>query len=143
MKKLIINHFSDFERSMRYSQNFDMLHVIGPETMSVSDGYHTMDELYEHRYVLFIALCEMATMAQEQDGQMGIFPEVWRSKLHADGTNYEGYFILGLGKDKGKQISYHLPERLWVNTDFAETLDNAPEFDGHTSADVLERLKNL
>lgn len=26
---------------------------------------------------------------------------------------------------------------------FAETLYKAPEFDGHTSADVLERLKTL
>jgi hypothetical protein len=50
---------------------------------------------------------------------------------------------MGIGKEKGKQISYHLPLSRWDETYFAETLDKAPEWDGHTSADVLERLKTL
>lgn len=28
-----------------------------PNAGEVSDGYHTFDELYEHRVALFIALC--------------------------------------------------------------------------------------
>ena len=31
----------------------------------------------------------------------------------------------------------------WEETNFAKTLDKAPEFDGHTPADVLERIKSL
>ena len=64
-----------------------------------------------------------------------------RSKVHYSPT--DGWFIMGIGKEKGNQISYHLPLSRWDETDFAETLDQAPEWDGHTSQDVLERLKTL
>lgn len=53
------------------------------------------------------------------------------------------WFVLGIGKNEGEQITYHLPIRLWDFTKFAETLVFAPKFDGHTSADVLNRLQNL
>lgn len=53
------------------------------------------------------------------------------------------WFVLGIGKEKGEQITYHLPLSRWEETNFAETLDRAPEFDGHTPADVLERIKKL
>jgi hypothetical protein len=98
----------------------------------VSDGYHTFDELYEHRRILFIALCKR------------IRPErVWRSKLHSDGSRYDGWFILGIDRLPDEQITYHLPIALWEATSFAQTLDKAPTFDGHTPADVLERLQRL
>lgn len=96
------------------------------------DSYHTFDELYDHRIALFIALC----------GEMERLP-VWRSKLHSDGSSFTGWFILGINKEAGKQITYHLPIRVWEATDFAETLDTAPEWDGHTPTDVLARLKTL
>jgi len=50
---------------------------------------------------------------------------------------------MGLTAADGKQITYHLPIERWDETWFAETLDLAPEWDGHTPADVLERLKHL
>lgn len=109
-------------------------HIItGPEEMSVSDGYHTFDELYDHRITLYIALCR------------NIAPNshVWRSKLHSDGSAFEGWFILGIEKNVGNQITYHLPLACWSETEFAETLEKAPEWDGHTPADVLARLKEL
>ncbi len=99
------------------------------------DGYHTFGELYEHRIALWITLCH--TYFSEFSAP------VWRSKIHSDGSNFEGWFMLGLGKEKGQQITYHLPNSKWDLCDFAETLDNAPEFDGHTSDDVLERLLDL
>ncbi len=68
---------------------------------------------------------------------------MWRSKAHSDGTTYDGWFILGIAKAKGYQITYHLPMSEWENTEFAETLETAPEWDKHTSADVLERIKTL
>lgn len=102
------------------------------ETDAISDGYHTFGELYEHRNSLFIALCKA-------------HPELpaWRSKLHSDGTGFDGWFVLGLGKENGQQISYHLPLSMWEETNFAQTLEKALDFDGHTSKDVLERLKSL
>ncbi len=95
----------------------------------------TLNELYEHRVQLFIALCKII--------RRGWNNRVWRSKLHSNGTNFEGWFVLGIDKTKDSQINYHLPMSKWEETNFAETLDNAPEWDGHTSNDVLERLKRL
>lgn len=106
---------------------------VGGIDRSPSDGYHTFDELYDHRIALFIALCR----------SMNSDSEVWRSKLHADGSGYENWFIMGIGKEKGRQISYHLPMIEWGATTFAETLDRAPEWDGHTPNDVINRLKSL
>lgn len=102
----------------------------------ISDGYHTFNELYEHRHALYIALCRNLAFYS-----IAFENPVWRSKLHADGTMYDGWFIMGIYKKAGRQVSYHLPIRLWEETHFAETLEQAPEWDGHTPADVLERLK--
>ena len=99
------------------------------------DGYHTFDELYEHRIVLFIQLCRKIAWKGE-------IP-IWRSKLHSDGMSYDGWFILGIHKEKGGQITYHLPLEKWEETNYAETLEKAPEWDGHTSKDILERLKSI
>ena len=43
----------------------------------------------------------------------------------------------------GYQITYHVPLERWNETEFARTLDKAPEWDEHTSDDVLQRLKKL
>lgn len=104
------------------------------ENLEVSDGYHTFDELYDHRITLWITLCKYL---KEKTAL------IYRSKLHSDGSSFEGWFILGLIEVPGKQITYHLPLSRWEETNFAETLDKAPEWDGHTSADVIGRLKNL
>jgi len=104
------------------------------DTNKISDGYHTFGELYEHRIALFIALCKAYTHSPRI---------VWRSKLHSDGTSWEGWFILGINVGKGSQITYHLPINNWKNTSFARTYDEAPEFDGHTPEDVIERLLKL
>lgn len=122
------------------------------------DGYHTFDELYDHRITLFIVLCKMANAADEVNKSMRAFKEgfafnqngwirqVWRSKRHSDGELCFGtgtQFVMGINKEAGQQITYHIPIARWDETDFAETLDKAPEFDGHTSEDVLKRLKQL
>lgn len=109
----------------------------------VSDGYHTIDELYDHRITLYIALANAQHTIYGEFGGMTDFHAVWRSKLHSDGTSYDGWFILGIRKEKGRQITYHIPLERWDETDFADTLENAPEWDGHTSANVLSRVKNL
>ncbi|MEC7753799.1 MAG: hypothetical protein VYB44_07200 [Bacteroidota bacterium] len=105
----------------------------------VSDGYHTFKELYDHRIRLWITLCMViADLNNPKDNP------VWITTVHSDGSSWDGWFLLGLGKKKGQQITYHLPNSYWNEcTRFATILDKAPEFDGHTSADVLERLKEL
>lgn len=90
---------------------------------NTSDGYHTFNELYEHRHALFALLAD------------------WKSRLHSDGTMFDGWFIAGKDTPYG-QITYHIPDRLWELYAVAE-LDKAPQWDGHTSSDVIERLHAL
>lgn len=90
----------------------------------ISDGYHTFNELYEHRNLLFLLLCCY-------EGSM----TKWR-------PDYEGWFVLYYETDVG-QISYHLPDKyLPIVERFAERDDNYA-FDGHTPQDTLVRLKAL
>jgi len=109
----------------------------------LSDGYHTFDDLYEHRITLYIALCK--TMANKRyygsDGnrQLG----VWKSRRHSDGSVWDGWYLLGIFSEPGEQITYHLPTSRWDACDFAQEVDAAPPFDGHTSSDVLQRISNL
>jgi hypothetical protein len=105
-------------------------------TGETSDGYHTFNELYDHRIGLFLALC--AVVETVADGRY-----CWRSKLHSDGTSIDGWFIVGINSKPGDQITYHLPMSRWSDTDWIMTIERAPKFDGHTSADVLQRLKRF
>jgi hypothetical protein len=105
------------------------------DKVEISDGYHTFDELYDHRITLFIALCAIERLMTDTP--------VWKSKLHSDGTSFDGWFILGMFEEKGKQITYHLPMDRWDDCNFAMNRDKAPEWDGHTPEDVLNRLKAL
>lgn len=110
----------------------------------ISDGYHTFNELYEHRHTLYIALCKAINKPKyygDLRNRLGDENIVWRSKKHSDGTMYEGWFIMGINKDVGEQISYHLPLSLWDKTEFADTLKKAPKWDGHTPKDVLKRVQ--
>ena len=109
--------------------------VIGGDDMEVNDGSHSFDELYQHRYKIFIALCRI--LSSDDDFKTC---EVWKSKQHADGTMHEGYFLMGIYKDAGRQISYHLPIEYWNEIPLAQELERAPEWDGHTPADVIKRL---
>jgi hypothetical protein len=101
----------------------------------ISDGYHTFGELYQHRNLLFISMCKLL----KKDGTL----DIWRSIRHSDGTMDKDWFIMGVNKGSGMQISYYLPISMWDKTMWAETLDRAPEYDGHTSVEVLERLNIL
>lgn len=111
-----------------------IIHSDDKKKNHVTDGYHTFDELYEHRHALFIALCN--NLAKEESA------DVWRSLNHADDTPmFEGMFIMGINTEQGDQISYHLPIEMWdyVNS-HVQSVGKPPEWDGHTSEDVIKRL---
>lgn len=142
MKKFTVTKLGEYDYQTSDYRGFEnKMVLLGGDDMQVSDGYHTMDELYEHRIELFIQLCKYhAAIAGVTDTPN----VVWRSKFHSDGSAFEGWFILGIGKEEGLQITYHLPIDRWDDTaSFAEDLDRAPEWDNHSSADVLRRLKGL
>ncbi|MDD4377765.1 MAG: hypothetical protein PHH48_06490 [Eubacteriales bacterium] len=95
----------------------------------ISDGYHTFDELYYHRMLLFSIICN-----QNKD-------VAWKSWLHADGTTFEDYFIVGITTPEG-DYSYHFNKVHWGMFNVKE-LPNAPEWDGHEPEDIKRLLSLL
>ena len=94
-----------------------------------SDGYHTFNELYEHRTALFATICKL-------------LPErAWKSRLHCDGTMYDGMFIAGIETPEGS-YSYHCEEKYWPMFDQVPELTHAPQWDGHKPEDYV-RLFSL
>lgn len=99
---------------------------------SQSDGYHTFDELYEHRHALFLAL-------------MAAYHALsWISTKHHDGSALDGWFIAGIKLPTG-DVSYHLPSRLWSEAcaTGAAVLKTGMWWDGHTAEQVVDRLKGM
>lgn len=87
----------------------------------ISDGYHTFDELYEHRVLLFINL--VLTMPEKAAYKRDF--ETWSAV----------YLELPTG-----QISYHIPnDRLRL---IEHVVKEVPDYkwDGHTAKLVEERL---
>lgn len=89
-------------------------------TGETSDGYHTFNELYEHRVLLWINLCLLNL-----------------DKSYVIENHFEGWFLLGMETEHG-QISYHCPNKHICLVSGISRRE--PVFDGHTSKDVIERL---
>lgn len=111
----------------------------------VSDGYHTMHELYQHRMALNIALFhawhELSRVSEDTGNWFHI--TVGKSKLHHDGTMFEGgYFVVFALTPKG-QITYHYQLKHWDEFKIPEYERVPVPYDGHSSLDVLDRLAQL
>lgn len=91
-----------------------------------SDGYHTFDELYYHRMVLFSIICNQSKNL------------AWKSMKHHDGTMYENYFIVGISTPEG-DYTYHYDIRDWNYFNVKE-LEKAPKWDGHKPEDITRLL---
>lgn len=97
---------------------------------NVSDGYHTFDELYHHRAVLFSVVCKA-------------YKEIaWKSKKHHDGTMFDGMFIVGIDTPDG-QATYHCDLFPYWEMFHVKELFFAPVWDGHTPDQAIERIGNL
>lgn len=94
----------------------------------VSDTYHTFEELYFHRMMLFSVICN-------QNKEIA-----WKSKLHDDGTMFEDYFIVGVSTPEG-HYTYHYHLDNWDYFEVQE-LKMAPEWDGHKPSDI-DRLRGI
>ena len=93
-----------------------------------SDGYHTFNELYHHRAVLFAVL------------QKAYPSKSWKSKRHADGKMFDNMFIAGINTPEG-MYTYHFEMNEW-DMYTCEEVEFAPEWDGHMPKDV-NRLLSL
>jgi hypothetical protein len=100
------------------------------DTNDISDGFHTFGELYEHRHALFVALINACP-----------YIPGWMSRQHHDGSAFDGHFIAGMDLPTG-QIRYHIPNSWWdtYTASWCVVRERAPEWDGHTSQDVINRL---
>lgn len=105
----------------------DVLHALG---LHATDGYHTFDELYHHRAVLFSVIVAMFRGRS------------WKSLHHHDGTMYDGMFIVGIDTPAGP-ATYHYDVEPYWDMFPCEVLDRAPEWDGHTPDDAIERIGTL
>ena len=99
-------------------------------TGDTSDGYHTFDELYDHRARLFsVIVRDHRELA-------------WKSRFHHDDTMYDGMFIVGI-ETPGGQATYHYDiDPYWDIFDCKE-LVRAPEWDGHTPEQAISRIASL
>lgn len=111
------------------SELVDLIRPV-PVTGATSDGYHTFDELYHHRAVLFSVI--VATVPGRS----------WKSLHHHDGTMYDGMFIVGIDTPAGP-ATYHYDVEPYWDMFPCEVLDRAPEWDGHTPDDAIERIGTL
>jgi hypothetical protein len=96
----------------------------------VSDGYHTFNQLYHQRAILF------ATIVNQNKNIS------WKSYKHSDGkycfdSNGE-WFIVGIDTPEGS-YTYHYKKEYWDYFDCKE-LDCGKEWDGHTEEDVTRLL---
>jgi hypothetical protein len=72
--------------------------------------------------VLFSVICN-----QNKD-------KAWKSMLHADGSMYENYFIVGITTPEGN-YTYHFNKDYWDKFDIP-IRSCAPQWDGHKPEDI-------
>ena len=119
--------------SKEYKDKIKVLNYVkelGLQIGEVSDGYHTFNELYDHRAKLFAVICNTNKNI------------AWKSKLHDTGDMYDGMFIVGVNTPKG-QATYHYDIDPYWDLFNVKELDKAPKWDGHTPTQAIDRILSL
>lgn len=94
---------------------------------NLSDGYHTFNELYHHRAILFAVICNSNPT------------KAWKSKLHDTGDMFDGMFIVGIETPQG-QATYHYDIEPYWDLFKVKELEKAPKWDGHTPQQAIDRI---
>ena len=97
---------------------------------NLSDGYHTFNELYHHRAILFSVICNAMP------------DKAWKSKLHDTGDMFDGMFIVGIETPEG-QATYHYDIDPHWDMFKVKELEKAPKWDGHTPQIAIDRIAKL
>lgn len=95
----------------------------------ISDGHHSFNDLYAHRRKLSAIIFALA----------GHY--AWKSHQHADGTMFNGDFIVGVSIPDIGDYSYHYKNQYWDEFQVPE-VKTAPPYDGHRPEDI-DRLLAL
>jgi len=118
-------------------EDFDVSDFVMNDTIGdVSDGYHTFNELYKHRIILYLSLITYLNMLPTYD--------VWWSDVHYNDEVWDGWLIVGVvNNETNEQISYHINDsyKYVLENNSIKKLEKGIEWDGHTSDDVLARLE--
>lgn len=126
----ISNEYCDKYETIK--QDLDRLEKLESQLKdgTLSDGYHTFNDLYYQRLILFATIVN-------QNKELA-----WKSLKHEDGELCFGgdWFIVGIETPKGS-YTYHYENKCWDLFQCQE-LEVAKHWDGHTSKDV-DRLLSL
>lgn len=98
------------------------------DTGEISDGYHTFNELYRHRHLLFLLAATSGALKASYVVE-DHFP------------NWD--LIVAHTPDEYKMVSYHIPyeyRELYFKLPRKTKEEQEKFYDGHTSNDVLQRL---
>ena len=109
---------------------YEMQQELCGDMGEVSDGYHTFNQLYHQRAILFATIVN-----QNKD-------KSWKSFKHFDGKycfdSNGKWFIVGIDTPQGS-YTYHYAKEYWDMFD-CEELECGKEWDGHTEEDVTRLL---
>lgn len=108
----------------------DVLEIPEGGIGNLSDGYHTFNELYHHRAILFSVICNSMP------------DKAWKSKLHDTGDMFDGMFIVGIETPEG-QATYHYDREPYWDMFKIRELEKAPKWDGHTPQVAIDRIAKL
>lgn len=117
-------------RIVRTAPTADVVEIPEGGIGNLSDGYHTFNELYHHRAILFSVICNSMP------------DKAWKSRLHDTGDMYEGMFIVGIETPEG-QATYHYDIEPYWDMFKVKELEKAPKWDGHTPQVAIERISKL
>lgn len=100
----------------------------------LTDGYHTMAELYDYRLLYH---------AHAARGWHAAGIPVVRSLRHSDGTlPFDGGMFIVVATLPTGQVSNHYPLRDWALFDGIPEASRPPAYDGHTPQDAATRLRD-
>ncbi len=120
------------QRAIERAPTVDAVEIPPTGVGDLSDGYHTFNELYHHRAILFSVICNN-------------HPEIaWKSMHHNDPNSpmYDGMFIVGIETPQG-QATYHYDIDPYWDMFKVKELDRAPAWDGHTPDEAIRRIELL
>ena len=120
------------QRSIERAPAVDAVEIPPTGVGDLSDGYHTFNELYHHRAILFSVICNN-------------HPEIaWKSMRHNEPNSpmYDGMFIVGIETPQG-QATYHYDIDPYWDMFKVKELDRAPAWDGHTPDEAIRRIELL
>lgn len=130
-KQLIDDNKKDNNSDDEEDKTEEICHAAGVNDIDdVSDGFHTFNDLYFQRMILFAVI-----VSQNKE-------HAWKSYKHEDGTLCfgGGWFIVGISTPKG-DFTYHYKNEYYDYFDCKE-LEVGKKWDGHTEYNIT-RLFSL